>query len=171
MFDSVMNALQYLKQNISTLWNAQSILSNRLVTIQAAMKKAQTANDQPALGKLIVLKGQTEQLMKERADLASKLNPFSTWFSSNSLGVFPVWMVAGAVGLATTLYAFLEKLKNEGKALELVQAGILKPEQAKAILTGGGISESFGNISNLLMWAAIGYALVVFGPSLLKGKA
>lgn len=171
MFDTVAKALAYLRDSASLLWNARTVLEARLSRIALLMADAKAVNDQPSLGKLILAKSQTEALLREQARIADKVNPFSSWFSSTptmgALPLVPVYVAAGAVGLATTLYLFLEKVRNEGKALDLVKAGILKPAEVREMLTGGPGS-LLSNVSTIVTMAVIGYALVMFGPMLVK---
>lgn len=168
MFDSITKALAYLKDNTSTFWNSKAILQGRLNDIAAQLTKARSAGDQASMGKLIVLKTQTQNLLKEHDALWSKFNPFKEWLGSNSLGVFPIWITAGAIALAGTIYTFLEKVRNDGKALDLIKAGILKPTEAAALMQSGSLASSLSGAGNLLMWGAVAYALFLFGPSLMK---
>lgn len=173
MFDSISKALTYLKQALSGWGGTKRTLEARLIEISTLIGnlKRQPSFDQGAAGQLIVLKTQTQQRLKEYEEFAQKLGPFRSYFESNSISAFPVFVVAGAVGLASALYIYLEKVNNEGKALELIKQGLLKPEQAKALLTGGGLSETLSNVNTLLMLAGGAYILFMFGPILMKGKS
>jgi len=168
MFDSILKALDYLRSSANTLLNAKGILTNRLAEIQRALEVAQRANDQASMGKLIVLRTQTQALLNEQNSLWTKLNPFSSWFSTNTLGVFPVFIVAGAVALASAIYIFLEKVKNDGKTLELLKAGIVSPSQAQALIGGSALGNVLDNASSVLMWGAIAYALFMLVPMFTK---
>lgn len=172
MFDSISKALAFLKQSLLGWSATKRTLEARLIEISTLIGKLkqQPSFDQGAAGQLIVLKTQTQQRLKEYEELAQKLGPFRSYFESNSISAFPVFVVAGAVGLASALYIYLEKVRNEGTALELIKQGLLKPDQAKALLTGGGLSETLGNVNTLVMLGLGVYALVVFGPMLMKGK-
>lgn len=169
MFDSIKNALKYLQDAIYEWPRLKVKLEQRLALTMQMYQQARKRNDQEAMGKLIVLQTQTQANLIEYEKFAQKLGPFRSYFESNALGVFPLFIIAGAVGLASSLYIYLEKVKNEGKALELIQAGILKPDQAKALLTGGGLSETLGNVNTMLMLGVGVYALFLFGPMLKKG--
>lgn len=173
MFDSIQKALVYLKQVLQGWSSTKRTLENRLIDISTMignLKREPTLN-QEAAGRLIVLKTQTQQSLKEYEDFAQKLGPFRSYFESNSLSAFPLFIVAGAVGLASALYIYLEKVGNEGKALELIKQGLLKPSEAKALLTGGGLSETLGNVNTMLMLGLGVYALFIFGPMLMKGRS
>jgi len=172
MFDSITKALTFLKQALAGWGATKRTLESRLIDISTLIGKLkqQPSFDQGAAGQLIVLKTQTQQRLKEYEEFAQKLGPFRSYFESNSISAFPVFVVAGAVGLASALYIYLEKVNNEGKALELIKQGLLKPDQAKALLTGGGLSETLGNVNTLLMLGLGVYVLVMFGPLLTKGR-
>lgn len=172
MFDSISKAIEYIKQAIRDMIGAKSTLLKRVDAINATIRHCQNSGNQECIGKMIVAKAQTEALLREHESLMQKLGPFRSYFESTfGLGIFPVFIVAGAAGLASTLYIFFEKVRNEGKALELIQKGYLKPAEAKALLTGGGLSETLGGINNLMLYGIVGYALFMFGPSLLKGRS
>ena len=173
MFDSISKALAFLKQSLVGWSTTKRTLEARLIEISTLIGKLkqQPSFDQGSAGQLIVLKTQTQQRLKEYEEFAQKLGPFRSYFESNSISAFPVFVVAGAVGLASALYIYLEKVNNEGKALELIKQGLLKPEQAKALLTGGGLSETLSNVNTLLMLGAGAYILFMFGPMLMKGKS
>jgi len=169
MFDSLTKAFAYIKQNWNKFWNMKQELNARLTTIDQAMTKAQASNDQASLGRLIVAKSQTLALLREYQDLTNKVNPLKSFLaSSNELGVLPIWLAAGAATIATTLYLFFQKVQNEGKALELIQQGILAPSEAKAIFSGGGITDTLGGVNKIIMWGALAYALFLFGPQISK---
>lgn len=175
MFDSIAKALTFLKNSLMSWGRTKVTLENRLYEIGTLIRSYQRPEvlgpaNQEALGKLIVLKTQTQQRLREYEEFAQKLGPFRSYFESNSIGAFPVFVIAGAVGLASALYIYLEKVNNEGKALDLIKQGLLKPEQAKALLTGGGLSETLSNVNTLLMLGAGAYILFMFGPMLMKGK-
>lgn len=175
MFDSISKALAFLKSSLTNWWRTKTILEQRLYEIATLIRSYQLPSqlgpsNQEALGKLIVLKTQTQQRLREYEEFAQKLGPFRAYFESNSLSAFPIFIIAGAVGLASALYIYLEKVNNEGKALDLIKQGLLKPEQAKALLTGGGLSETLSNVNTLLMIGAGAYILFMFGPMLTKGK-
>jgi hypothetical protein len=106
-------------------------------------------------------------LLREQAFLWDKIAPYREWFSRTpSLGILPllpVWITAGGIGLATTLYLFVEKVRNEGKTLDLIKAGVLKPADVQAMMQGGSVLDSAGSI---VKWAVIGYALFLAVPLL-----
>lgn len=169
MFDSVIKAVQFIRENWSKFFTLEQTLQSRLTSIDRSLASAKASNDQSSLGRLIVAKSQTYALMREYQDLKNKMNPFRSILStSNQLGVLPVWIAAGGITLATSLYLFFQKVQNEGKALELIQKGILAPSEAKAILSGGIFENPLGNINRILMWGAVAYALFLFGPQLSK---
>lgn len=176
MFDSIAKALTFLKNSLMSWGKTKVTLENRLYEIGTLIRSYQRPEvlgpaNQEALGKLIVLKTQTQVRLREYEEFAQKLGPFRSYFESNSVSAFPIFVVAGAVGLASALYIYLEKVNNEGKALELIKQGLLKPEQAKALLTGGGLSETLSNVNTLFMLAGGAYILFMFGPMLMKGKS
>lgn len=177
MFDSIASALRYLKSVLYEWTHIGSTLSSRLkkieqlIEVEKSTAQLNTPTKQERIGKLILAKAQTQERMKEYQSFMAKLGPFQSYFTDNTVGVFPIFIVTGAVGLASALYIFLEKVKNEGKALDLIQAGALKPSEARALLTGGGLSETLGNASTLLMLAGGVYLLFLFGPMLKKGTS
>lgn len=174
MFDSIAKALTFLKNSLQNWGKTKLTLEQRLYEIGTLIRSYQLPSqlgpsNQEAIGRLIVLKTQTQQRLREYEEFAQKLGPFRSYFESNSLSAFPLFIIAGAVGLASALYIYLEKVNNEGKALDLIKQGLLKPSEAKALLTGGGLSETLGNVNTMLMLGLGVYALFIVGPMLKKG--
>lgn len=164
MFTSVSSALQYLKNILYQWTGVKEQLNNRLIDIGRTIGQQRKNGDQQALGQLIVLKTQTQQRLREYEEFAQKLGPFREYFESNSVGVFPFFVVAGAVGLASALYIYMEKVKNEGNALDMIKQGLLSPSEAKSLLTGGGLSETLGNVNTMLMLGVGVYLLFLVVP-------
>lgn len=171
MFSSITNALKYLKDVLTNWGSTKRTLENRLIEVSRLLGelKRKPTLDQAAAGQLIVLKTQTQQRLQEYEDFARKLGPFREYFETSSMGALPIFIIGGAVGLASALYIYMEKVNNEGKALELIKQGLLKPSEAKALLTGGGLSETLGNVNTMLMIGLGVYALFMIGPMLKKG--
>lgn len=174
MFDSIAKALTFLKNSLQNWGKTKLTLEQRLYEIGTLIRSYQLPSqlgpsNQEAIGKLIVLKTQTQQRLREYEEFAQKLGPFRSYFESNSLSAFPLFVIAGAVGLASALYIYLEKVNNEGKALDLIKQGLLKPSEAKSLLTGGGLSETLGNVNTMIMLGLGVYVLFMFGPMLKKG--
>ena len=169
MFDSISKAIEYIKRSIRDMVGAKSTLLKRLDAIKATIKHCQYSGNQECIGKMIIAKAQTEALLREHESLMQKLGPFRSYIESTfGLGVFPFFIGAGAAALATALYTFLSKVQNEGKALELIQQGYLKPSEAKSILSGGGISETLSNVSDIVFYGVMGYAAFMLLPLFLK---
>ena len=176
VFDSISKALTFLKESLQNWGRTKQTLENRLYEIATLIRSYQLPgqlgpSNQEAIGKLIVLKTQTQQRIREYEDFAQKLGPFREYFESSSIGALPFFVIAGSVGLASALYIYMEKVRNEGQALDLIKKGLLKPSEAKALLTGGGLSETLGNVNTMLMLGLGMYVLFMFGPMLMKGKS
>lgn len=168
IFDSIEKAVAYLKGAWNTLNTSGTTLTSRRNEIDTLITQARSANDQPTLQKLFQARSQAILLQQERDELLQKLGPFRSYFvSEGQLGVFPVWIVAGAGALASALYIFFEKVKNEGEALELIKKGLLSPAEAQGIL-GGGITSALGSVNNIAMIALAAYGLFLLAPFLAK---
>jgi hypothetical protein len=175
MFDSITKALTFLKQTLQDWGSTKKRLENRLYEISTLIRSYSLPSqlgpsNQEVIGNLIVLKTQTQHSLREYENLTQKLGPFRSYFESNSLSAFPLFIIGSAVGLASALYIYLEKVNNEGKALELIKQGLLKPSEARSLLTGGGLSETLGNVNTMLMLGLGVYVLLMFGP-MVKGKS
>ena len=170
MFDTIEKALTFIKNSWALLTNSRDVLTARLAEIDRLTDTAKKANDQTSLGRLIGLKTQTLESLRQSEDLWAKLNPFRDYFT-NTLGILPIALIAGAVGLASGLYVYLQKVKNEGEALDLVKRGVITAAQAQG-LVGGGLAAVTGNIGSIVMWGALAYGLFMFAPMLAKrGRA
>lgn len=171
MFDTIEKALAFIKDSWNLLTNSRTVLESRLLEIDRLTETAKKAKDQTNIGRLIVLKTQTLETLKQSQDLWNKLNPFRDYFTNTpQLGILPIALIAGAVGLAGGLYVYLQKVKNEGEALELVKRGVITAAQAQG-LVGGGLAAITGNVGSIVMWGALAYGLFLFAPMLLKKRA
>lgn len=169
MFDSITKAIEYIKQAIRDMAGAKSTLLKRLDAIEATVKLCQYSGNQECIGKMIVMKAQTQALLREHEELMQKLGPFRSYIESTfGLGIFPFFIGAGAAALATALYTFLQKVRNDGKALELIQQGYLKPSEAKSLLSGGGMTDTLDKVSDIIFYGAMGYAAFMLLPLFFK---
>lgn len=169
-FPSLAAAETYLKNTLQDFYNQRGVLTGRLTAIVKLKDAAIKADNQPAIGQLIVMREGVMSLLREHMALEERLEPFRGYFGVHqynpALGVLPLVMAGGALAVATSLYLYYEKLKNQGKALDLVAKGILPAEQAESILNPGLFSGGLGQVSSILMLAVGGYALFLFGPML-----
>lgn len=127
------------------------------------MQEAKKHNDQQALGQLIVLQSQTKDLFIEQLALEQRLMPFASYFSVQThLGAFPIVLAIAGVSVATALYLHFEKLKNQGKALDLVAKGFLTPAEAEAIISPPlfGFAGGLGLTMPLILAGGVGLYFV-----------
>lgn len=172
MFSSINNALQYIKENLSRFFLMPGEFATRKIRIDKAKEDAQKQNDQVALGKLILAQSQLDASRREYDALVLKLGPFKDFLASWSLSAIPpIWIGASAVAVATALYAFFNKFQNEGKALDLIRAGLMTPKEAQALLQGGGVTDTISKVNTMAIIALVAFALFTFGPEIKKRLA
>lgn len=155
-------AENYIRGQIQAFFDNSRVLRDRLMTIGKLMQTAKAKNDQPALGKLILLQDQTKDAFNEQLRLEQQLMPFAQYFGVNaSLGALPLVLGLAAIALAGAMYLQFEKVKTQGKALDMVAQGLLTPAEAAKITdstligVGGGIGLALPVVAGLgflLFW-------------------
>lgn len=170
-FPSLSAAVDYLQTQLQAFYNQSGVLAGRLTMIHRLMESAKKAGNQQALGQLIVMRSGVNALILEQVALENKLQPYADYFGVRSwrpstLGALPLILAGGAIAAASLIYLHYEKVKNQGKALELVAKGLLPASQVESILNPGLFSGGLGQVSSILMVAVGGYALFLFGPML-----
>lgn len=159
---TVATAENYIRGQIQNFFDNSKVLRDRLMTIGKLMQAAKSKNDQDALGKLIVLQSQTKDTFNEQLRLEQQLMPFAQYFGVNvTLGALPLVLGLAAVALAGAMYLQFEKVKTQGKALDMVSQGLLTPAEAAKITdstligVGGGIGIALPIVAGLgflLFW-------------------
>lgn len=159
---TVATAENYIRGQIQNFFDNSKVLRDRLMTIGKLTQAAKSKNDQDALGKLIVLQSQTKDAFNEQLRLEQQLMPFAQYFGVNvTLGALPLVLGLAAVALAGAMYLQFEKVKTQGKALDMVSQGLLTPAEAAKITdstligVGGGIGLALPVVAGLgflLFW-------------------
>lgn len=159
---TVATAENYIRGQIQNFFDNSKVLRDRLMTIGKLMQAAKAKNNQDALGKLIVLQAQTKDAFNEQLRLEQQLMPFAQYFGVNvTLGALPLVLGLAAVALAGAMYLQFEKVKTQGKALDMVSQGLLTPAEAAKITdstligVGGGIGLALPVVAGLgflLFW-------------------
>ena len=166
-FPTVDSAENYIKGKVQAFFDNSKVLRDRLMLIGKLMQTAKARNDQPALGQLITLQQQTKDAFNEQLRLEQQLMPFAQHFGVNvTLGALPLVMGLAAVALAGAMYLQFEKIRTQGKALEMVSQGLLTPSEAAKITDSSliGFSGGFG----LAMPIAIGLGVLLIWSGALR---
>ena len=167
-FPSLQSAEDYLRGTIQDFYDQRGVLAGRLRAIVKLKEAAIKKNDQQALGQLILMRESVMALLREQVTMEERLEPYKDYFGNvvvgrpATLGLLPLVLAVGGVAVATALYLYYEKLKNQGKALDLIAKGLLPAEQADAILNPSFLSGLGGSFSMVGIAIAGGLALVLF---------
>lgn len=138
-------ALDWLRGKLRDFYGQGTVLKDQLIQIGHLIQKAKAANNQPALGQLIVQRAQVEQLLTEQFALEQKVYPIAEFVGvSPGLGLLPALVAALAIPLAATIYIHFQKVANQKKSLDLIAKGLLTPEEAKALATQPILGAGFG---------------------------
>lgn len=166
-FPTIDSAENYIKGMLQSFFDNSRVLRDRLMLIGKLMQTAKARNDQPALGKLITLQQQTKDAFNEQLRLEQQLTPFAQHFGVNvTLGALPLVLGLAAIALAGAMYVQFEKVRTQGKALELVSQGLLTPSEAAKITDSSLIG--FGGGFGLAMPIVIGLGVLLIWSGALR---
>lgn len=166
-FPTVDSAENYIKGKVQAFFDNSKVLRDRLMLIGKLMQTAKARNDQPALGQLITLQQQTKDVFNEQLRLEQQLIPFAQHFGVNvTLGALPLVLGLAAVALAGAMYLQFEKIRTQGKALEMVSQGLLTPSEAAKITDSSLIG--FGGGFGLAMPIVIGLGVLLIWSGALR---
>ncbi len=164
MIFSLDNAESYIKGRIQSFFDQSKVLRDRLMTIGNMLQVAKAKQDQAAIGKLVVIQSQTKEAFNEQLRLEQLLMPFAKHFQVNvTLGALPVVLGLSAVAVAGAMYMHFEKVRMQGKALDLVAQGLLTPAEAAKITDSSLIGFGGGVGLALPLVAAGGFLLFWMG--------
>lgn len=138
----------------------------RLQSIAKLKDVALKANNQQALGQLIVMRQGVLDLLNEQSAMEDRLKPFADYFGISMwqmpLGVLPLVLAGVAIAVATSMFLYYEKLQNQKQALDMIAKGILPADQADAILNPGFFSGLGGSFAQVGIFAVGGIFLYLF---------
>jgi hypothetical protein len=168
MFYSPQEALNWLKGKIAALFAARGVLQDAYGRALVLQNKAQTTTAREQADRLVA---SITSSLRNQGSLESKVRAVvpSSWLPQ-TLGLFPIILGIGAIAVAGAVYAHLNNVAEHRKTLEMVERGLLTPQQAitlqqtGSIFGGGGLSGLTGNLSTIMLAGAALYALVLFGP-------
>ena len=151
-FPTPQSAIDFIKNKIGEFYRQSAVLTAQLKAVGSLKQQAIKTGDQTAIGKLIVAQSQARDLLTDQINLEIKLQPFADAFGVKTLGLLPLILIPTAIGVASVLYLHFQKIANQRKALDMIAAGMLKPDEAKRILdTGLGFGELFGGSMGMLL--------------------
>lgn len=161
-FPTVASAETFIRSNLQAFYDNSRVLRDRLLSIGKLLQAAKQQNNQDALGKLIVLQSQTKEAFNEQLRIEQQLQPFADYFGvKQTLNALPVVLGLAALAVAAAMYVQFEKVRTQGKALDLVAQGVLTPAEAAKITdstligVGGGIGLALPVVAGLgflLFW-------------------
>ena len=162
-------ASRFLEENVAFLRAKGPEITAQLDTAYRLYQRALTVND-PALLQQAAAAIETQQRLRDnQADLTRRLDQF---FPHTGLGLLPLVILAPvvAIPLAIYLYDHLQAVKNQAKALAMVEQGLLTAEEARGIAAPS--PSIFGDVSGVmkaaLPLALIGLFIWMGGPQLVR---
>lgn len=149
------DAVNYIKSQIVAFRGVGDELVARLRAVSELKTQAIKNNDQPSIGRLIVMQGQVKDLLQEHIQLEQKLKPYAEYFGVQ-LGFLPLVLGAGAIAVAALLYLHFQKVANQKQALDMIAKGMINPQQAERLLDSNlGFGSILGGTMGLMApWVA-----------------
>jgi len=173
MFWSPTQALEWLKGKLSEFFNARKDLQDQYGSALLLQSRATHPADQAKASTLV--KDLTVLLTKQTT-LENKVREIlpAEWVSGLGLAplVIPAIALVSAIGVATAVYTHLQNVAAKRKELELIEKGILTPQeaiarqQAGSMFGTGGLTALTGNIQNIAIAGAVVVGLLFLMPLL-----
>lgn len=165
------SALDYLKGKVSELFMARGVLQDAYGRALLVESKMMPAENRMRITQLVA---DLTTSLQDQTSLENKVRAVVPASWTQSLGIVPLIIGAGAIAVAAAVYLHLQQVAAHRDTLALVEKGILTPAQAVALQSGGslfgggGLSGITSNLSTLVLVGVAGYALFLFGPMLAR---
>jgi hypothetical protein len=173
-FPTVEKAIAYIKDKVADLFK----LDKKLISMQEKIKKlkeiAQAKGDDKAYAALVTLESQVIESRKTQKDLEDQVSKLTEMLPEGStqqemgiVGIAIGALATIAIPLAAGLYLHYKKVAAHEKTLELIEKGLLTPEEARRLEAGQGL---FTGLSDTLKYLAIAGAVGITGYYIIKRR-
>ena len=156
-FFSPSAAMDFIRQKLRDFYAQKSFLLDQQQRLRAALVRAEKAGK--SVAPILALQAEVQSSLNRHGYLETALAPFAKWLDvpTGQLGVAIPLVLAGlAIPIAGLLYLHFQKVRTHQQALNLIERGLLTPEQA-ATLAAKPLFElgTFG-VTPLLLLAVVG---------------
>jgi hypothetical protein len=156
-FFSPSAAMDYIRQKLRDFTAQKSFLLDQQQRLRAALIRAEKAGK--SVAPILALQGEVQTSLNRHGYLETALAPIAKWLDvpTGQLGVaIPLLLAGVAIPVAGLLYLHFQKVRTHQQALDMIEKGLLTPEQA-ATLAAKPLFElgTFG-VTPLLLVAVVG---------------
>ena len=162
-FFSPSAAMDFIRQKLRDFYAQKSFLLDQQQRLRAALVRAEKAGK--SVAPILALQAEVQSSLNRHGYLETALAPFAKWLDvpTGQLGVAIPLVLAGlAIPIAGLLYLHFQKVRTHQQALNMIEKGLLTPEQA-ATLAAKPLFElgTFGVTPLLLLAVAGGLFLMM----------
>ena len=133
-FFSPSAAMDFIRQKLRDFYAQKSFLLDQQQRLRAALVRAEKAGK--SVAPILALQAEVQSSLNRHGYLETALAPFAKWLDvpTGQLGVAIPLVLAGlAIPIAGLLYLHFQKVRTHQQALNLIERGLLTPEQAATL--------------------------------------
>lgn len=163
-FPSVEKAIAYIKSKVADLFKKDYELRQMNERIGKLKEIAKNKGNDKAYALLITLEKQVNESRDRQKKLEGKISKIVEVLPKD-VGVIPLTLAAIAIPTATLLVIHYKKINAHQKSLELIEKGLLTPQEAAALTPS--LLPKLPSIGTMLLIPGIGLAAYFL---LIRGK-
>ena len=133
-FFSPSAAMDFIRQKLRDFYAQKSFLLDQQQRLRAALVRAEKAGK--SVAPILALQAEVQSSLNRHGYLETALAPFAKWLDvpTGQLGVAIPLVLAGlAIPIAGLLYLHFQKVRTHQQALNMIEKGLLTPEQAATL--------------------------------------
>lgn len=133
-FFSPSAAMDFIRQKLRDFYAQKSFLLDQQQRVRAAVLRAEKAGK--SVAPILALQAEIRTSLNRHGYLETALTPFAKWLDvpTGQLGVaIPLILAGVAIPVAGLLYLHFQKVRTQQQALDMIEKGLLTPEQAAAL--------------------------------------
>jgi hypothetical protein len=156
--------MDFIRQKLRDFYAQKSFLLDQQQRLRVVKEAAQ--KQKKPLAPILALEAEVQGSLNRHGYLETALAPFSNWLEvpTGQLGAaLPLLLAGVAIPIAGLLYLHFQKVRTHQQALNMIEKGILTPEQAAALAAKPLFELGTFGVTPLLLIALLGGGLLLFG--------
>ena len=135
-FFSPSAAMDFIRLKLRDFYAQKSFLLDQQQRLRAAVVRAEKAGK--SVAPILMLQAEVQSSLNRHGYLERALAPFAKWLEVptgqvGELGLLPLVLAGVAIPVAALLYLHFQKVRTHQQMLDMIEKGLLTPEQAAAL--------------------------------------